>query len=223
MITLRRAADRHHEWIQGQEYWSTFDESTALNSPPEAFGGLLALVENRIPPGAGGESRSRNGDDILSYVFRGVLVQEDAKGYTNLLQNGEFQRASAEGHRRLNERNASLQDPAHVFRFSLLATVPDLETSLEQKRFPIAERRGQLRIVASQDGRKDSLRIRLDALLYSSRLTAGQHRVYSIAPGCGVWFHVVEGEIHLAGHTEHKHVPLLNASIQLGASNTVQR
>jgi len=32
-----------------------------------------------------------------------------------------------------------------------------------------------------------------------------------------------EGEIHLAGHTEHKHVPLLNASIQLGASNTVQR
>ncbi len=192
MISLRRSSERHHERVMGQEFWFSFDPSAS------GFGSLLALVENRIPPGAGTESRSRNGDDVMTYVHEGTLAQEDGKGRTTMVQSGEFQRTSAEGHLRLSERNASESNWAHVFRIVMQAFGPDLDTSLEQRRFTIAERRGILRIVASPDGRKGSLRIRADALLYSSLLRIGQHLVHALAPGHSAWLQVVHGEIAYA-------------------------
>lgn len=195
MILLRRAGDRRHERAMGQEFWITFDPLDGEDALRSGFGALLALVESRISPGSGTESRSRNGDDVLTYVHEGTLAQEDGKGRTSVVQSGEFQRASAEGHLRLSERNASSRHWAHVFRLSLLATGPDLDSSIEQKRFSIAERRGKLRIVASPDGRKGSLRIHADALLHSTLLKVGQHVVHVLAPGHGAWLHVVDGEI----------------------------
>jgi len=68
---------------------------------------------------------------------------------------------------------------------------------LRAKRFSAAERRDGLCVVASPDGRKGSLRIHQDALVYSAMLDPGQHVVHELSPGRKAWLHVVQGEITL--------------------------
>jgi redox-sensitive bicupin YhaK (pirin superfamily) len=51
--------------------------------------------------------------------------------------------------------------------------------------------------VASRDGRKGSLRIRRDALIYSSILGPGHHLFHELLPERSAWLHIVSGEATL--------------------------
>jgi len=73
----------------------------------------------------------------------------------------------------------------------------ELDCTHEQKFFSVAERRGVLCIVASPDGRKGSLRVHQDALIYSSILDVRQHLVHELPQGRIAWLHVVRGEATL--------------------------
>ena len=72
-----------------------------------------------------------------------------------------------------------------------------LDPGHEQKRFSTADRRGELCVVASPDGRRGSLRIHQDALLYSAMLGRGKHVVHELREGRSAWLHLVEGEVTL--------------------------
>jgi redox-sensitive bicupin YhaK (pirin superfamily) len=93
--------------------------------------------------------------------------------------------------------NASRTEWAQVFQIGLRPWQRGLESGYEQKRFSAAERRDGLCVVASPDGRKGSLRIHQDALVYSAMLDPGQHVVHELSPGRKAWLHVVQGEITL--------------------------
>jgi hypothetical protein len=101
------------------------------------------------------------------------------------------------GRVRHSERNASQTDWAHLFRLSLRPSEAELDCAHEQKLFPVAERRGVLRIVASRDGRKGSLRVHQDARIFSAMLEVGQHVVHELTPGRIAWLHIVRGEAAL--------------------------
>ena len=90
--------------------------------------------------------------------------------------------------------NASRTDWAQVFQLWLRPAKAKLEPGDENKRFSAAERRGGLCVVASPDAREGSLRIHLDALIYSAMLFPGQHLIHEISRGRSAWLHVVEGE-----------------------------
>ena len=81
---------------------------------------------------------------------------------------GEFQQTTPGGTGRHREKNASRTDSAHVFRLWLGPCQAGLEPALTQKRFSTADRRGALCVVASPDGRRGSLLLHQDALLYSA-------------------------------------------------------
>jgi redox-sensitive bicupin YhaK (pirin superfamily) len=81
----------------------------------------------------------------------------------------------------------------HVFRICLRAAQVEREPGHELKRFPAAERRGVLRLVASPDGANGSLRVRQDSRIYSSMLDPGQHLVHELSAEHSAWLHVVRG------------------------------
>jgi redox-sensitive bicupin YhaK (pirin superfamily) len=99
---------------------------------------------------------------------------------------------------RHRERNASRTAWAHVFQIWLRPSQAEIEPSHEQKRFSVAERRGVLRVVASPDARRGSLRVHQDALTFSALLDPGQHVVHELSPGRSAWLHLVQGEATLA-------------------------
>ena len=64
----------------------------------------------------------------------------------------------------------------------------------EHKRFTAAQLHNVLCVVAPLDGRKGSLRIHQDALIYSSVLDPGHHIIHELLPGRSAWLHVICGE-----------------------------
>jgi redox-sensitive bicupin YhaK (pirin superfamily) len=99
---------------------------------------------------------------------------------------------------RHSETNASRTDWAQVFQIWLHSAEPGLESSREQKRFSVADRKRELCVVASLGVHRGPLRVHQDATIHSAILSPGQHLVHEIAAGRSVWLHVVQGEVTLA-------------------------
>ena len=64
---------------------------------------------------------------------------------------------------------------------------------------PPDERHNRLRVVATPDGRDDSLRIRQDASLYLGTLDAGREVSHVLSPGRHAWLQVLRGRVQLNG------------------------
>jgi redox-sensitive bicupin YhaK (pirin superfamily) len=197
MIKLLRNSQRRHVQHGKHEVWhSLFAED--LPGPLESgFGSLLAFDELRLEPGASTEPHCEDETEIVTYVYKGALSQEDTEGNSGVIHTGEFQRMSTGRRIRHKETSVSRTDRVHMFRMSLRAAQAGLDRGHEQKRFTEAQRRNLLWVVVSPDGRKGSLRIHQDVLVCSAIIDPGHHLVHELAPGRTAWLHVVFGELTL--------------------------
>lgn len=195
MITVRRASERRHDQKRPQEVWKTFHSANPLAPFVDHFGTLEVLNEERFPPGSGAPLRAHREAEIITYVREGTLNHEDSMGGSGVIHAGKFQRMTAGTGIDRSETNASKTDWAHVFQIWLRPSEAGLAPSMESEHFTATQRRGALRVVASQDGRNGSLHIHQDARIYSALLERGQHVVHELAPDRSVWLHVVHGEI----------------------------
>lgn len=194
MIVLRRAKERHHVRRRKHEIWRTFHPGDQAGLVADGFGALAELDEIRLSPSAGAAPHPLQDAEIVTYVLRGTLAHGNSSGRSGVLHVDELQ-CMTTGRVRHSERNASQTDWAHIFRVSLRPSETELASAHEQKLFPVAERRGVLRIVASPDGRRGSLRLRQDTLIYSAILDVGHHLAHALPQGRIAWLHVVRGEV----------------------------
>jgi redox-sensitive bicupin YhaK (pirin superfamily) len=194
MITLRRADERHLDQVREQEVWLTFGPQEGANSNDGGFWAVESLSENLLPPGGVSIARPSQEAETVTYIYRGALAQQDSTGSSGVVHAGEFQRMAIGRGIRHKETNASRTNWAHIFRISLRPSEVGSNRAHEQIRFPAAQRRNVLCIVASPDGRQGSLRLRQDALVCSSVLDPGRHLVHELLPGRSAWLHVICGE-----------------------------
>ncbi len=197
MITVRRDTERRHVQRGKQDIWLTCYPEDRAGPLPVAFGVLTTFTEMRLPPGGSSGSHRLDEAEIVTYVYTGALAQEDSTGRSGVIQAGEFQRMTTGRGIRHKETNASRTDWVHVFRIALRPSEVGLGCAHEQKHFSAARRRNVLCPVASADGRKGSLRILQDALIYSSVLEPGRHVIHELSPGRSAWLHVIDGEATL--------------------------
>jgi redox-sensitive bicupin YhaK (pirin superfamily) len=193
MLVVRRNEARQRHVRGKHEAWLSFPP---LGTPDPFAGGLDGvefLNEDRLAPGATIASQPPHDAEILTYVREGALAFQDSTGRSRVIQAGEFHRVAPGHTARHRSSNASRTEAAHVFQIWLRAPLGGLESGQDQKRFSAAERRGWLFLVASPDGRRGSLRIQPDVLVYSALLEIGQHLVHDLAPERRVWLHVVQG------------------------------
>ncbi|MBN2489814.1 MAG: pirin family protein [Planctomycetes bacterium] len=198
MIVLRRATERRHVRSGKQETWLTVFPLDGRPGPAVvACEGIASFSEIRLPPGGGSGSHRREEAEAVTYVYMGALAQEDSTGRSGVLQAGEFQRMTTGRRIRHKETNVSRTDWVHVFRIVLHPSEVGRDSAHEQKRYTAAQRHNLLCPVASRDGRKGSLRIHQDAVIYSSILDPGHHLSHELLPGRSAWLHVVRGEARL--------------------------
>jgi redox-sensitive bicupin YhaK (pirin superfamily) len=72
-----------------------------------------------------------------------------------------------------------------------------LEPSYEQRRFEEDDRRGRLRLVASQDGRDGSVTLHQDAEILAGLLDEGDRVEHELRPGRGAWIQLVRGRLRV--------------------------
>jgi quercetin 2,3-dioxygenase len=197
MITLLRNGQRRHVRRAKHEVWHSFSAEDLPGPLDSCFGFLFAFDELRLQPGASTEPHCEDETEIVTYVYKGALSQEDTVGNSGVVHTGEFQRMSTGRRIRHKETSVSRTNSMHLFRMSLRSAQAGLDRGHEQKRFTEAQRRNLLCVVVSPDGRKGSLRIHQDVLVCSAILDPGYHLVHELAPGRTVWLHTVCGEATL--------------------------
>ena len=194
MIKLLRDSQRRHVRHGKHEVWHSFFAEDFTDPLDSGFGFLLAFDELRLQQGASTEPHCEDEIEIVTYVYKGALSQEDTVGNSGVIYTGEFQRMSTGRRIRHKETSVSRTDSVHLFRMFLRPAQAGLDCDHKQKRFTEAQRRNLPCIVVSPDGRKGSLQIHQDVLVCSAILYPGHHFVHELAPGRTVWLHAVCGE-----------------------------
>ena len=72
---------------------------------------------------------------------------------------------------------------------------------MQEVYFTLAQKQGQLRLVASGDGRNDSIKIHQDVDLYAAVLKEGDRLNYAVNSNRSLWLQVARGSVTINGKT----------------------
>jgi len=200
MITIRRAEDRgyfDHGWLKT---FHTFSFAGYRDPQHMSYRALRVMNEDRVAPGQGFGEHGHSDMEIVTYVLDGALAHRDSLGNGEVLRPGEFQRMTAGTGIRHSEFNPSREAAAHFYQIWLLPRAKGLPPGYEQKSFPIDERRGQLRLVASPDGDAGSLTIQQDTRIYLSSLSEREAIRHEFGQDRHGWLQVLRGNVRLNDH-----------------------
>ena len=196
---IRRAGERgyaDHGWLRS---FHTFSFADYYDPDHMGFRSLRVINEDRVAPGRGFGTHSHRDMEILSYVLAGELAHQDSTGSSGVIRPGDVQRMSAGTGVSHSEFNGSRAELVHFLQIWILPERRGIAPGYEQKHFPEAERRGQLRLIASQGGRDGSVAIHQDADVRAALLGPGEEVSHHLASGRGAWLHVARGSLTAAG------------------------
>ena len=121
-------------------------------------------------------------------------------GNGSAIRPGEVQRMTAGSGVTHSEANASETEAVHLLQIWILPNARNLKPGYEQKTFTDEEKRGQLRLVASNDGRDGSVTINQDAAIYATVLEPGSEVVHQLGANRNAWIQVARGAITVNGN-----------------------
>jgi redox-sensitive bicupin YhaK (pirin superfamily) len=199
MIAVRHSAERgsaHLGWLESRH---TFSFGDYYDAEHMGFGPLRVINEDRVKPGAGFGTHGHRDMEIISYVLEGALEHKDSIGTGSVMRPGDVQRMSAGTGIRHSEFNHSKDEPVHFLQIWLLPEKEGLPPSYEQKAFSNADKRGQLRLIASRDGRNGSVTVHQDAEIFAAVLNKGETVSYALPNGRNAWVQVARGAVKLNG------------------------
>jgi quercetin 2,3-dioxygenase len=199
MITLRRSADRGHAdhgWLKSYHSFSFADYYDPAHM---GFSNLRVINEDRIAPGSGFGAHAHRDMEIISYVLDGALGHKDSIGNGATIVPGEVQRMSAGTGIRHSENNAAKGRTTHFLQIWIEPSAHGIAPGYEQKAFDERDKRGRLRLVASQDGRDGSVVIHADASMYAGLFDGDESAALALPTGRRAYVHVVRGTVEING------------------------
>ncbi len=199
MMTTRRADERGKtevDWLDSRHSFSFAD----YRDPEQmGFGPLRVINEDRVTPGAGFPPHGHRDMEIISYVLEGALAHKDSAGGGSVIRPGDVQRMSAGTGIRHSEYNASETEPVHFLQIWIMPARSNLPPGYEEKHFSEEQRRGQLRLIASPNGREGAVKVGRDVDLYASVLAPEERVSLSVRPKRKVWVQVARGSLDVNG------------------------
>jgi hypothetical protein len=201
MITIRPAHARgkaNFGWLDSRH---TFSFGEYYDPNHMGFADLRVINEDKVAPGQGFGTHGHKDMEIISYVLEGALEHKDSIGTGSVIRPGDVQRMSAGTGIRHSEYNASQTEPVHFLQIWILPERQGIAPGYEQKTFAETEKRGQLRLVGSRDGRDGSITIHQDVNLYAATLQEGESVSHSFASGRVGWLQVARGAVQLNDQT----------------------
>ena len=199
MVEVRKSEARgnaNHGWLQSKH---TFSFGDYRDPDHTGFGPLLVINEDRVAAGQGFGTHGHRDMEIISYVLDGALEHKDSIGTGSVLHYGDVQRMSAGSGVRHSEFNGSTTAPVHFLQIWIEPNVTGIAPGYEEKHFTPASKQGQLRLIASNDGRAGSVLIHQDAAIYAAIMQAGDRLGHELASKRSGYVHVIRGQVTVNG------------------------
>jgi quercetin 2,3-dioxygenase len=203
MLTLRKSQDRgyaDHGWLKS---YHSFSFAGYHDSAHMGWGNLRVINEDRIAPGTGFGTHAHKDMEIISYVLSGSIGHKDSIGNGASIPPGDVQRMSAGRGIQHSEFNHAPSDETHFFQIWIEPNVLGIAPGYEQKTFVESDKRGQLRLVASNDGADGSVTIHADAKMYAGLFDGAEHAQIALNPARKAYVHLVRGTLTANGQVLH--------------------
>jgi redox-sensitive bicupin YhaK (pirin superfamily) len=199
MLTIRKSNQRghfNHGWLNT---YHTFSFDQYYDPRYTGFRSLRVINEDFVAADRGFPKHGHRDMEIITYILEGALKHEDSMGNGSVIRPGDVQRMTAGTGVRHSEQNASVDEPVHLLQIWIIPVADNLEPGYEQKAFSVDERRNQLRLIASSDGRGGSVVVHQDVGLYASILDIGQDVEHAMDPIRYGWLQVARGVVEVNG------------------------
>ena len=195
MLLIRRADDRGRANLGWLDSRHTFSFADYHDPRYMGFGPLRVINEDRVQPGKGFPTHSHQDMEIISYVLSGALEHKDSIGTGSVIRPGDVQRMTAGTGVQHSEFNHSPTELVHFLQIWVIPEKRGLAPSYEEKRFDDASKRGRLKLVASRNGRDESLVIHRDTDLYAALLAPGDEVTHTTDRLRKCWLQVARGAV----------------------------
>lgn len=198
MILVRKAEERGSTragWLDSRH---SFSFAHYYDPAHMGFGPLRVINEDRVAPGAGFPRHPHDNMEIVTYVLEGALEHRDSLGTGSVIRAGDVQRMSAGTGIEHSEFNHSKTEPVHFLQIWIKPEAYGIKPGYEQKAFrPLRE--SGFALIASRDGREESITIHQDAALSLGRADKGEELSKPLAKGRLGWLQVIRGSVALGG------------------------
>ncbi len=183
MIEIRPFEDLgrfDNDWLAARYHFSF----ASYHDPArDGIGPLLVWNDDTIEPGRGFDRHGHRDMEIITYVRSGAITHEDHLGNRGRTEAGDVQVMSAGQGIQHAEFNRGAEQ-TQIFQIWITPSERGLTPRWEQRRFPKAERDGQLVPLASgRAGDELALPIHQDAAVLGATLLAGQSVEHRLQPG----------------------------------------
>ena len=200
MLTVRKSEERGHFDLGWLDTYHTFSFDQYYDPAHMHFRSLRVINEDRVATAKGFPTHSHRDMEIITYILSGELEHRDSMENGSVIRPGDVQRMSAGTGVAHSEFNPSETEPVHLLQIWIMPRARNLPPAYEQKYFSEEERRGRLRLVASEDGRDGSVTIQQDARLYATILESGSSIEHTLADKRYAWIQVARGNLNVNGH-----------------------
>jgi len=199
VLTVRKAEQRghaNHGWL---DTWHTFSFADYYDPQEMGFGALRVINDDTVQPGKGFGTHGHRDMEIITYVLEGAIEHKDSMGNGSIIRPGNVQRMSAGTGVRHSEFNPSHEERVHLLQIWIEPNVKGVPPGYEEKKFGTRVKKGQLRLIASPDGREGSVTIHQDACVYAALLDGREQAAHRLAPGRRAYVHVARGTVEVNG------------------------
>jgi redox-sensitive bicupin YhaK (pirin superfamily) len=186
----------NHGWLDSHH---TFSFADYYDPQHMGYRGLRVINDDRVEGGQGFGPHPHRDMEIISYVLDGGLAHKDSTGTGAVIRPGDVQRMSAGTGVVHSEYNASEASEVHFLQIWIMPAKRGIQPGYEQKAFSDADKRGKLRLIASQDGRDGSITIHADASVYAGIFGKGERAELALPTKRGAWLHVARGKVRVNG------------------------
>lgn len=197
---LHLAASRGHAQHDWLDTYHTFSFADYYDPQRMGFGALRVLNDDTIAAGGGFSSHPHRDMEIVTIPLTGALAHKDSLGNSSVITAGEVQVMSAGTGVVHSEFNASQSEPVSLLQIWILPRAPGNSPRYAQARFEEAQRHNRWQTVVSGDGADGALMVRQSVCFRLAKLESGTKLdLPTLAPGRGIYFFVIEGEVKVAG------------------------
>lgn len=191
-MRIIRSDDRgrsQYGWLDSRH---TFSFADYYDPDNKGVSVLRVINDDIVAPGTGFETHSHRDVEIISYILEGAIEHKDSLGNITRLEAGDFQVMTAGMGVTHSEYNPSPTERLRFLQIWIWPGTRGLTPTYAEKAFPTNTKR---QLIASPDGRDDSLLINQDATLERLQLTTGDTEILSVSTGRTGMLHIVSGAI----------------------------
>lgn len=193
MPLLRPSSSRGHAQHGWLDTWHSFSFANYYDPDWMGFGPLRVINEDRIEGNKGFGDHGHSDMEILTYVIEGALEHRDSLGSGSVIHPEEIQYMSAGTgiiHSEFNPKEVAV----HVLQIWIEPNEYHAAPRYQEKKLEAAPS-NQLQLLASSDGREESIAIRANADVYRGVMKVGDEVTFTPRTERKQWIQIISGEL----------------------------